>query len=180
TVLIQGETGTGKQILARSVHQLDQKRRCNPFVTVHCSTINESLAESELFGHRRGSFSGASVDRKGLFQAAQHGTIFLDDINDLPLPLQPKLLDVIQRNVVRPVGSDSELPIDVRIIAACNQPLEPLVRSGGFRSDLFHRLNVVKLCLPPLRERTADLAGLMMVFAARYHDLYEPIIKIEA
>jgi len=180
TVLIQGETGTGKQILARSIHRLDQKRSRNPFVTVHCSTISETLAESELFGHRRGSFSGASADRKGLFQAAQHGTIFLDDINDLPLPLQPKLLDVIQRNVVRPVGSDSELPIDVRIIAACNQPLEPLVRSGGFRSDLFHRLNVVKLYLPPLRERTGDFAGLMMFFAARYHDLYQPIYKIEA
>ena len=180
TILIQGETGTGKQVLARSIHKLDQKRRARAFVTVHCSTINETLAESELFGHRRGSFSGAYADRKGLFQAAQHGTIFLDDVNDLPLSLQPKLLDVIQRNVVRPVGSDCELPIDVRIIAACNQPLEPLVSSGGFRSDLFHRLNVVKLCLPPLRERTGDLAGLMMFFAARYHDLYEPIYRIEA
>lgn len=180
TILIQGETGTGKQILARSIHQLDQKRRANSFVTVHCSTINEMLAESELFGHRKGSFSGAHADRKGLFKAAQHGTVFLDDVNDLPLSLQPKLLDVIQRNVVRPVGSDCELPIDVRIIAASNQPLEPLVRSGGFRSDLFHRLNVVNLYLPPLRERTGDLEGLMMFFAARYHDLYQPIYRIEA
>ena len=109
-------------MLARGIHTLDQKRRGYAFVTVHCSTISESLAESELFGHRRGALSGAVADRKGLFQAADHGTILIDDVNDLHL--QPKLLDVIQRGIVRPVGSDREVGIDVRIIAACNRPLE--------------------------------------------------------
>src|SRR6202453_4479428 len=156
TVLIEGETGTGKQVLASAIHQLDRKRRSFPFVTVHCSTISEALAESELFGHKRGAFSGAILERKGLFQAAQRGTLFLDDVNDLPMNLQPKLLDVIQRAVVRPVGSDREFHVDIRIIAACNQPLEPLVRQGRFRSDLYHRLNVVKLLLPPLRNRAQD------------------------
>jgi transcriptional regulator with PAS, ATPase and Fis domain len=179
TVLIQGETGTGKQLLAQSIHQLDHKRRGFAFVTVHCSTISESLAESELFGHKRGAFSGAAVERKGLFQAAEHGTILLDDVNDLPFHLQPKLLDVIQRGMVRPLGSDREVGTDVRIIAACNRPLEPMVREGRFRSDLFHRLNVVKLCLPPLRERGADLAELLLVFATRHSRLYKPISRID-
>lgn len=179
TVLIQGETGTGKQLLAQSIHQLDQKRKGFAFVTVHCSTISESLAESELFGHRRGAFSGALGDRKGLFQAADHGTILLDDVNDLPFSLQPKLLDVIQRSIVRPLGSDREVGIDVRIIAACNQPLEPMVREGRFRSDLFHRLNVVKLCLPPLRERAADLAALLLVLTERHSRLYKPIRQVD-
>ena len=149
------------------------------FRSVHCSTISESLAESELFGHRRGAFSGASGDRKGLFQAAQQGTILLDDVNDLPPVLQPKLLDVIQRGVVRPVGADREIPIDVRVIAACNRPLEPMVREGRFRADLFHRLNVVKLCLPPLRERAADLGGLLLALAQRHSRLYCPICRID-
>jgi transcriptional regulator with PAS, ATPase and Fis domain len=180
TVLIQGETGTGKQLLAESIHNLDQKRRGFSFVTVHCSTISETLAESELFGHRRGAFSGAVSDRKGLFQAAHHGTLLLDDVNDLPSAMQPKLLDVIQRRSVRPVGSDREVSIDVRIIAACNQPLEPMVREGKFRSDLFHRLNVVKLCLPPLRERATDLADLILVLAKRHSSLYQPIQQVDA
>jgi transcriptional regulator with PAS, ATPase and Fis domain len=179
TVLIQGETGTGKQLLAQSIHQLDRKRREFTFVTVHCSTISESLAESELFGHKRGAFSGAATERKGLFQAADHGTILLDDVNDLPFNIQPKLLDVIQRGMLRPLGSDREIAIDARIIAACNRPLEPMVREGLFRSDLFHRLNVVKLCLPPLRERDADLGELLLVFAARHDRLYKPIRTVE-
>ncbi len=179
TVLLEGETGTGKQVLARGIHQLDQKRNTFPFVTVHCSTISEALAESELFGHHRGAFSGAVADRKGLFQSAQHGTLLLDDINDLPFHLQPKLLDVIQRGIVRPVGSDREMSIDVRIIAACNQPLEPLVREGRFRSDLFHRLNVVKLSLPPLRERNADVKHLILALARRHGRLYKPIQNVE-
>jgi transcriptional regulator with PAS, ATPase and Fis domain len=179
-VLLEGETGTGKQVLARGIHQLDEKRKAFPFITVHCSTISEALAESELFGHHRGAFSGAVADRKGLFQAAQHGTLLLDDINDLPFHLQPKLLDVIQRGMVRPVGSDREMSIDVRIIAACNQPLEPLVREGRFRSDLFHRLNVVKLSLPPLRERKKDLQDLILAFARRHSRLYAPIDAVES
>lgn len=179
TILLDGETGSGKQVLALAIHKLDQKRGELPFVTVHCSTVNEALAESELFGHRRGAFSGAVQDRKGLFQSAHQGTLFLDDINDLPANLQPKLLDVIQRGTVRPVGSDREMPIDVRIIAACNRPLEPLVREGSFREDLYHRLNVVKLSLPPLRERHEDIGGLILAFALRHDSLYSPIQSVE-
>lgn len=179
TVLLEGETGTGKQVLAQGIHRLDQKRNRFAFVTVHCSTISEALAESELFGHQRGAFSGAVAERKGLFQAAEHGTLLLDDINDLSRNLQPKLLDVIQRGVVRPVGSDREVRVDVRIIAACNQPLEPLVRRGRFRSDLYHRLNVVTLLLPPLRQRKGDLAPLVLALAQRHCDLYQPIDEVE-
>jgi len=180
TILLEGETGTGKQVLAQAIHQLDEKRCSSAFVTVHCGTIAETLAESELFGHRRGAFSGAVSDRKGLFQAAQRGTVFLDDVNYLPFQLQPKLLDVIQRGLVRPVGSDRETPVDVRIIAACNQPLEPLVREGRFRSDLYHRLNVVRLSLLPLRQRAKDLGDLVLALARRHNDIYSPIESVEA
>lgn len=179
-ILIEGETGTGKQVLARAIHALDEKRRSFPFVTVHCSTITESLAESELFGHQRGSFSGATGNRAGLFHGANRGTVFLDDINDLPLALQPKLLDVLQRGIVRPVGSDREIAIDVRIISAANQPLAPLVRRERFRDDLYHRLNVVKLCLPPLRKRGEDLEALMLAFAARNRNIFADISAIDA
>ena len=179
TVLLDGETGTGKQVLAQAIHRLDQKRGGLAFVTVHCSTVTEALAESELFGHRRGAFSGAIQDRRGLFQSAHQGTLFLDDVNDLPANLQPKLLDVLQRGTLRPVGSDRETPIDVRIIAACNQPLEPLVREGRFRADLYHRLNVVKLSLPALRERREDMEVLILAFARRHESLYKPIEAVD-
>jgi DNA-binding NtrC family response regulator len=179
TVLLEGETGTGKQVLAHAIHMLDGKRRPFSFVTVHCSTVSEALAESEFFGHLRGAFSGALANRKGLFQSARNGTLFLDDVNDLPLALQPKLLDVLQRGTVRPVGSDREVPIDVRIIAAANRPLEPLVREGRFRPDLYHRLNVVRLELPPLRERRSDLASLLLAFSRRHSALYPSIETIE-
>jgi two-component system response regulator PilR (NtrC family) len=179
TVLLEGETGTGKQVLAHGIHKLDEKRSAAPFVTVHCGTISEALAESELFGHHRGAFSGAVSDRKGLFASAQCGTLFLDDVNDLPYPLQAKLLDVLQRGALRPVGSDREVQVDVRIIAASNQPLDPLIRAGRFRSDLYHRLNVVKLFLPPLRDRSEDLADLVLAFARRYRHIYEPIDTVD-
>ena len=179
TVLIEGETGTGKQVLAHAIHQLDEKRRAHPFITVHCSTISEALAESELFGHERGAFSGAVSARKGLFRAAERGTLFLDDVNDLSPNLQPKLLDTLQRGVIRPVGSDREVPVDVRIISACNRPLMPLVKESRFRADLYHRLNVVKLSLPPLRERTRDLPALLLACARRHHRIYPAITSIE-
>ena len=179
TVLIQGETGTGKQVLARAIHQLDEKRKHFPFVTVHCSTVNEHLAESELFGHRRGSFSGAVGDRPGLFHAADHGTVFLDDVNDLPVSLQPKLLDVLQRGVVRPVGADVEYPVRVRFIAAANQPLERVMEHGNFRADLYHRLNVIRITLPPLRDRVEDLPVLILEFARRHVGLHSQIDSIE-
>lgn len=179
TVLLEGETGTGKQVLASAIHSLDQKRRAYPFVTMHCGSLSETLAESELFGHRKGAFTGAVAPRKGLFQAAQRGTLFLDDVNDLPLFLQAKLLDVLQRGAVRTIGSDIETRVDVRIIAASNEPLKPLVPQGRFRADLYHRLNVVRLCIPPLRDRMQDLPHLVLSFAGRHQDIYRPIEALE-
>lgn len=180
TVLIDGETGTGKQVLARSIHRLDRKRGSFPFVTAHCSTISESLAESELFGHHRGAFTGAVTSRPGLFQAAQGGTVFLDDVNDLPMNVQPKLLDVMQRSMLRPVGADKEIPVNVRILAACNHPLGPLVAQHRFRPDLYHRLNVIRLRLPPLRNRPDDLESLILTFALRYRHVYQPILGVDS
>jgi transcriptional regulator with PAS, ATPase and Fis domain len=179
TILIEGESGTGKQVLAQAIHRLDRKRNRFAFITVHCSTITETLAESELFGHQRGAFSGAVGSRKGLFGSAQHGTVFLDDINDLPIALQPKLLDVLQRGILRPVGSDTEILVDVRIIAAANRPLEPLIREGRFRLDLYHRLNVVRLELPPLRARRKDLTALILAFADRHAVFYSPVVSVD-
>jgi len=180
TILLEGETGTGKRVLAQAIHHLDEKRNRFPFVTAHCSTISEGLAESEFFGHHRGAFTGALKDRSGLFQTANCGTLLLDDVNDLPLNIQPKLLDVIQRGVLRPLGSDREIPTNVRIIAASNQPLHPLVIQNRFRSDLYHRLNVVKLRLPRLRERQDDLAALVLAFAHRYRSIYHPVLGVDA
>lgn len=180
TVLLEGETGTGKQVLAQAIHNLDEKRRSFPFITVHCSTISEGLAESELFGHQRGAFSGATRDRKGLFQAAHRGTIFLDDVNDLPLALQPKLLDVLQRGIVRGVGSDREAPVNVRVIAAANQPLAEVVQQNRFREDLYYRLKVVRLSVPPLRERGEDLMALVLAFAERHRNIYPHINSVDA
>lgn len=179
TVLVEGETGTGKQVLASAIHILDKKRSSFPFVTVHCGTISEALAESELFGHNKGAFSGAIHCRKGLFQAAGRGTLFLDDVNDLPFSLQAKLLDVMQRNVIRSVGSDAEMPVHARIIAASNQPLAPLARQNRFRSDLYHRLNVVKLSLPPLRERVEDIPLLILKFAERHSYIYPGLATVD-
>ena len=179
TILIEGETGTGKRVLAHAIHQLDQKRNGSPLITAHCSTIGEALAESEFFGHHRGAFTGAVADHTGLFQSAHRGTLLLDDVNDLPLSIQPKLLDVIQRGVLRPVGSDREIAVNVRIIAACNEPLQPLVLQKRFRLDLYHRLNVIRLRLPPLRDRGEDIAALVMAFAVRYRSIYDPIDRVD-
>jgi transcriptional regulator with GAF, ATPase, and Fis domain len=179
TVLLEGETGTGKQVLAQAIHRLDDKRGEHPFITIHCSTINETLAESELFGHERGAFSGAVTPRRGLFQAAQGGTLLLDDVNDLPLSLQSKLLDVLQRNVVRAVGSDREIPVNARVIAAANKPLFQMVHQNSFRADLYYRLKVVHLSIPPLRERAGEIAALILEFARRHHDAFPGITRVD-
>jgi transcriptional regulator with PAS, ATPase and Fis domain len=157
TVLIRGESGTGKELFAHSIHA-ESHRALGPFVKVNCAAIPETLFESELFGYKEGSFTGAKKKgKKGKFALADKGTIFLDEITELPLLMQVKLLRVLQEREVEPVGADQPEPVDVRIIAACNKPLEPLVKQGLFRHDLFYRLNVVKLEIPPLRERLGDV-----------------------
>lgn len=180
-ILIEGETGTGKQVLASAIHHLDIKRRAFPFVTAQAGTISDALVEIELFGHQRGAFSGAVSDRKGLFRSAAGGTLFLDDISDLSARMQSSLLDVLQRHMVRPVGSDRETPVDVRIIAASNRPLRTLANEGHFRLDLYQRLDVVRLRLPALRERLQDLPALVLALARRHTDLYPcPIENVDA
>jgi hydrogenase-4 transcriptional activator len=160
-VLIQGETGTGKELAARAIHALDPKRRSNNFVPVNCSAMTASLVESELFGHRRGAFTGAEEPRKGLFRAAAGGTLFLDEIGEMDVVLQAKLLRVLQERRVLAVGEDREVPVDVRVIAASNRDLTEAVTRGTFRSDLLHRLNVLSLVIPPLRERREDIEVLI-------------------
>ncbi|MBL9007192.1 MAG: sigma-54-dependent Fis family transcriptional regulator [Myxococcales bacterium] len=163
SVLILGESGTGKELIARSLHQRSQ-RKDGPFVAINCSALPEALLESELFGHARGAFTDARSARRGLFQQAHEGTIFLDEIGDLPLSLQPRLLRALQERKVRPVGSDVEIDVDVRVLAATNQDLEKAVESKSFRGDLFYRLNVVQLRLPPLRTRGNDVLLLAQHF----------------
>jgi len=155
-VLVQGESGTGKELVARAVHELSS-RAAGPFIAVNCGAIPENLLEAEFFGYRKGAFTGAAEDREGFFQAAQGGTLFLDEIGDLPLAMQSKLLRVIQERAVRPVGAVSEAPVNVRIVSATHRDLAEEVHAGRFRQDLFYRLNVICITLPPLRERVADL-----------------------
>jgi len=159
TVLVEGESGTGKELVARSVHQASA-RAGGPFVVFDCGSVPMNLAESELFGHRRGAFSGAVADRAGAFQQAHGGTIFLDELGELPLDLQPRLLRVLESGQVRRVGDDNMRQVDVRVVAATNRELHAEVRRGNFRSDLLYRLEVVKLRLPPLRQRPEDVRGL--------------------
>jgi transcriptional regulator with PAS, ATPase and Fis domain len=155
-VLILGETGTGKELIARSLHALSP-RKCKPFVPVDCAALTPTLIESELFGYARGAFTGAQVAKRGLFASAQDGTILLDEIGELPLSLQSKLLRVIQERKIRPVGALDCVPIKARIIAATSQDLPAQVKAGKFREDLFYRLNVVQISVPPLRERKDDI-----------------------
>jgi transcriptional regulator with GAF, ATPase, and Fis domain len=159
--LITGETGTGKELLARALHHLDRKRCNGPFVAVNCGAISAGLAESELFGHRRGAFTGAERERKGLIRAADGGVLFLDEIGELDDALQVKLLRVLQERQVLSVGEDTEVAVSVRIIAATNRDLAAMVRQKQFRADLFHRLHVLSIHLPPLRERPTDLQPLV-------------------
>ena len=166
-VLITGESGTGKELVARAIHY-SGIRRGGPFVPVNCGAIPESLIESELFGYKRGAFTGALRDKKGLFEEADGGTIFLDEIADLPLHLQVRLLRVIEEKSIRPLGSTETIPIDIRVIAATNKNLEEEIEKGRFREDLYYRLNVIKIELPPLRERKEDIAPLAIHFISKY------------
>jgi sigma-54-specific transcriptional regulator len=181
-VLITGETGTGKELIARRLHALSS-RAGGPFLAVNCGAFSESLVESELFGHERGSFTGASVARAGWFEAARGGTLFLDEIGDLPLSMQVKLLRVLQERQVVRLGSRSTVPIDVRVIAATNVNLEEAVAAGRFREDLYYRLQVATLHIPPLRERPVDIVPLAQHFLGIYGErlgLKDPVLSVDA
>ena len=166
-VLIQGETGTGKEVIARAIHEASPRRN-HRFVALNCAAIPSALLESELFGHEKGAFTGAWAQTKGRFQMADGGTLFLDEIGDMPLELQPKLLRVLQEQEFERLGSTQTVRVNVRVVAATNQDLAELVAKKLFRADLYYRLNVIPICLPPLRERVQDIVPLTEFFVAKF------------
>jgi len=179
-VLITGESGTGKELIARAIHK-ESDRKNQPFVAINCGGIPESLMESELFGHRKGAFTGATQDKPGLFQDAHRGTIFLDEIGELGMPIQVKLLRAVQEKTIRPVGGNEDMAVDIRIVSATNKNLEKEVIAGKFREDLFYRLNVIEIKVPPLRERKADLRALAQHFLDKYsHEMGKEISKLSS
>ena len=167
TVLITGESGTGKELVARAIHDLSPRAQ-KPFVSVNCGAFTETLLESELFGYVKGSFTGATANRKGLFEAADRGTIFLDEIGEMSPAMQVKLLRVLQERKVRPVGAHEELEVNTRVIAATNRDLSAMTRDGSFREDLYYRVSVIPMELPPLRERGQDITELAEHFIEKY------------
>jgi DNA-binding NtrC family response regulator len=173
-VLILGESGTGKELVARSIHY-SGPRKNKPFAPVDCSSLVPTLIESELFGYVKGAFTGAQHTKQGLFEAAGEGTLFLDEIGDLPIDLQAKLLRALQEREIKPIGSNERIGIRARVIAATNRDLESGIRTGGFRQDLYFRLNVVQIKLPPLRERKADIPLLVNTFLEKFSDAARPI-----
>src|SRR5580700_10657123 len=166
-VLIQGETGTGKEVIARAIHEASPRRN-QRFVALNCAAIPSALLESELFGHERGAFTGACTQTKGRFQMADRGTLFLDEIGDMPLELQPKLLRALQEREFERLGSTQTVRVNARVVAATNQDLGQMVNKRLFRPDLFYRLNVIPICLPPLRERVQDIPALTEFFVAKF------------
>ena len=178
TVLVQGESGTGKELVARAIHY-KSPRASKPFVAVNCAAVPEGLLESELFGHMRGSFTGATADREGRFEQAHEGTIFLDEIGDMSMPLQTKILRVLQERMFERVGGRKTIEVDVRVIAATNKDLQKAMRAGSFREDLFYRLNVVPITLPPLRSRDDDILLLARHFIKKSNaDIKKSILDL--
>src|SRR5215213_5710867 len=184
TVLVTGESGTGKELVARAIHDLSPRAE-RPFVSINCGAFTETLLESELFGYVKGSFTGANTNRKGLFEAANRGTIFLDEIGEMSPAMQVKLLRVLQERKVRPVGATEEMTVDTRVIAATNRDLASMVSTGTFREDLFYRISVIPISLPPLRERKEDIAELVSHFIRKFCDqtgrsltISEPAMKL--
>ena len=176
TILIQGESGTGKDLIAKTIHY-ESTRQNGPFVAINCSAIPETLMEAELFGHERGAFTDAKQMKKGLFETANGGTLFLDEIGELSPLLQAKLLRVLEDQVIRRVGGVRDMQVDVRVIAASNRDLEKAVREGHFRQDLYYRLAIIAIFIPPLRERTEDILPLVDFFIDWYNRKFKKSIR---